>query len=73
MNETELAKIHDVYNLLTEDEYETVKRIFLEALDREKDIQPKSFSIETHVILGDNETNVLRTLRKMRRVLEEVK
>ena len=45
----ELTKIHDVYDLLTKDELETVARIFLEALCREKNIQPDLYSIETHV------------------------
>ena len=56
----ELTKIHDVYDLLAEDELETVARIFLEALDREKNIQPDYYSIETHV-------------KVFQRVLEEVK
>jgi|TARA_R100000084_G_C4631379_1_gene138545 hypothetical protein len=45
----ELTKTHDVYDLLAEDELETVTRIFLEALCREKDIQPEFYSIETNV------------------------
>ena len=43
-------KKYDVYELLTKDELETVTRIFLEALSREKDIQPEFFSIETNVV-----------------------
>ena len=49
MKTIELTKRHDVYDLLAEDELETVTRIFLEALYREKNIQPEFFSIETHV------------------------
>ena len=46
----ELTKIHDVYDSLTKEERETVTRIFLEALYREKNIQPEFFSIETNVV-----------------------
>ena len=41
----------DLYELLTDDELEQVTNIFLEALAREKGIQPEVFEIETNILL----------------------
>ena len=41
----------DLYELLTNDELEEVTNIFLEALAREKGIQPEVFEIETNILL----------------------
>ena len=41
----------DLYELLTDDELEEVTNIFLEALAREKGIQPEVFEIETNILL----------------------
>ena len=41
----------DLYELLTDDELESVTNIFLEALTREKGITPEVFEIETNILL----------------------
>ena len=41
----------DLYDLLTDDELESVTNIFLEALCREKGITPEVFEIETNILL----------------------
>tara|TARA_B100000902_G_C27159754_1_gene838126 strand:+ start:783 stop:977 length:195 start_codon:yes stop_codon:yes gene_type:complete len=41
----------DLYDLLTDDELESVTNIFLEALTREKGITPEVFEIETNILL----------------------
>ena len=41
----------DLYDLLTDDELESVTNIFLEALAREKGIQPEVFELETNILL----------------------
>ena len=41
----------DLYELLTGDELEQVTNIFLEALSREKGIQPEIFEIETNIFI----------------------
>jgi len=47
MSETKI----DLYDLLTGDELEQVTNIFLEALAREKGIQPEVFELETNILL----------------------
>ena len=47
MTETKI----DLYDLLTGDELEQVTNIFLEALAREKGIQPEVFELETNILL----------------------
>ena len=47
MTETKI----DLYDLLTDDELESVTNIFLEALAREKNISPEVFEIETNIIV----------------------
>ena len=47
MSETKI----DLYDLLTDDELESVTNIFLEALAREKGIQPEVFELETNILL----------------------
>ena len=41
----------DLYEYLTDDELESVTNIFLEALAREKGIQPEVFELETNILL----------------------
>jgi predicted Zn-dependent peptidase len=47
MSETKI----DLYDLLTDDELDQVTNIFLEALAREKGIQPEVFELETNILL----------------------
>ena len=47
MTETKI----DLYDLLTGDELDQVTDIFLEALAREKGIQPEVFELETNILL----------------------
>jgi hypothetical protein len=47
MSETKI----DLYDLLTDDELESVTNIFLEALTREKGITPEVFELETNILL----------------------
>ena len=47
MSETKI----DLYELLTDDELEQVTNIFLEALSREKGIQPEVFELETNILV----------------------
>jgi hypothetical protein len=47
MSETKI----DLYDLLTGDELDQVTNIFLEALAREKGIQPEVFELETNILL----------------------
>ena len=47
MSETKI----DLYDLLTDDELESVTNIFLEALTREKGITPEVFDLETNIYL----------------------
>ena len=47
MSETKI----DLYDLLTDDELDQVTNIFLEALAREKGIQPDVFELETNILL----------------------
>ena len=47
MSETKI----DLYELLTDDELDQVTNIFLEALSREKGIQPEVFDIESNILL----------------------
>ena len=41
----------DLYDLLTDDELESVTNIFLEALAREEGITPEVFEIETNIFV----------------------
>ena len=41
----------DLYDLLTDDELESVTNIFLEALARENGIQPEVFELETNILV----------------------
>ena len=41
----------DIYDYLTGDELDQVTNIFLEALAREKGIQPEVFELETNILL----------------------
>ncbi len=45
----------DAYELLTEDELESVTNILLEALAREKCIIPEVFEIETNILVEEVE------------------
>ena len=47
MSETKI----NLYELLTDDELDQVTNIFLEALSREKGIQPEVFDIESNILL----------------------
>ena len=47
MSETKI----DLYDLLTDDELESVTNILLEALAREEGITPEVFEIETNVLV----------------------
>ena len=53
-SELEFEKNHrqiDIYEYLTEDEFESVTNIFLEALAREEGITPDIFEIETNILV----------------------
>ena len=50
MSQSTTRKI-DIYDYLTDDELESVTNIFLEALAREKGIQPEVFELETNILL----------------------
>ena len=50
MSQSTTRKI-DIYDYLTDDELESVTNIFLEALAREKGIQPEVFELETNIFV----------------------